>query len=157
MTFKWNSFLSTIKNNGNWVFVKKSLTKLDWTDYNAAWSRKRTKSWPFLHRLFRHQLKNSINKNLPKGRIKVIVHFEQNVRSRPPFVVGTHLVVKRLAYKYQMTTRWHNLCMMDVCFESPKMFLLLIQNVLLFTTTQLAISKISITLIWENAKDMSII
>ena len=31
MTFKWNSFLATIENNGNWVFVKKSLTKLEWT------------------------------------------------------------------------------------------------------------------------------
>ena len=35
MTFKWNSFLSTIKSNGNWEFVKKSLTKLDWTDYSC--------------------------------------------------------------------------------------------------------------------------
>ena len=33
MAFKWNSFLSTIENNGNWVFGKKSLSKLEWTDY----------------------------------------------------------------------------------------------------------------------------
>ena len=28
MTFKWNSFLSTIKNNGNWVFVKKDINQV---------------------------------------------------------------------------------------------------------------------------------
>ena len=36
MTFKWNSFLSTVENNGNWVFVKKTLTKLEWTHYTTT-------------------------------------------------------------------------------------------------------------------------
>ena len=33
MAFKWNSFLSTIKNNGNWIFVKRTLTMLESTHF----------------------------------------------------------------------------------------------------------------------------
>ena len=46
MTFKWNSFLSTIENKGNWVFVKKTLTKLEWTHYNSAYF-----SWNILRKI----------------------------------------------------------------------------------------------------------
>ena len=64
MNFKWNSFLSTIENNGNWVFVKKTLTKLEWTFYtNCVFLRIRMK---FFFQLPRRTPRNELfSKNSP--------------------------------------------------------------------------------------------
>ena len=34
--FQVEFFAWTIENNGNWVFVKKTITKLEWTDYSYS-------------------------------------------------------------------------------------------------------------------------